>query len=141
MLKIATGVYFLNTHMHTCMHTYLHTCIHTYSCTCMCIPTHTCMHTYTQDRHTHVHTHIHASTHTCTPHTCTHVHTHPFIYFEYDLDFGFYSFFPSSFLSSWFFKAGSVYSIGCPGTQSVDKAGFKLRNLPASVSRVLELKS
>jgi hypothetical protein len=34
----------------------------------------------------------------------------------------------------------SLYSPGCPGTHSVDKAGLKLRNLPASASQVLGLK-
>lgn len=28
-------------------------------------------------------------------------------------------------------------SLGCPGMSSVDQVGFKLRDLPASVSRVL----
>jgi hypothetical protein len=32
----------------------------------------------------------------------------------------------------------SLYS--CPGTHSVDQAGLKLRNPPASASQVLELK-
>jgi hypothetical protein len=34
----------------------------------------------------------------------------------------------------------SLYSPGCPGTHFVDQAGLKLKNLPASASRVLELK-
>jgi hypothetical protein len=34
----------------------------------------------------------------------------------------------------------SLYSSGCPGTYFVDQAGLKLRNLPASASRVLGLK-
>jgi hypothetical protein len=34
----------------------------------------------------------------------------------------------------------SLYSPGCPETHSVDQAGLKLRNLPASASRVLRLK-
>jgi hypothetical protein len=34
----------------------------------------------------------------------------------------------------------SLYSPGCPGTHSVVQAGLELRNLPASVSRVLGLK-
>jgi hypothetical protein len=34
----------------------------------------------------------------------------------------------------------SLYSPGCPGTRSVDQAGLKLRNLPASASQVLGLK-
>jgi hypothetical protein len=34
----------------------------------------------------------------------------------------------------------SLYSPGCPGTHSIDQAGLKLRNLPASASRVLGLK-
>jgi hypothetical protein len=34
----------------------------------------------------------------------------------------------------------SLYSLGCPGTHSVDQAGLELRNLPASVSQVLGLK-
>jgi hypothetical protein len=35
----------------------------------------------------------------------------------------------------------SLYSLGCPGTHSVDQAGLKLRNSPASASQVLELKA
>jgi hypothetical protein len=34
----------------------------------------------------------------------------------------------------------SLCSSGCPGTHSVDQAGLKLRNLPASASQVLGLK-
>ena len=34
----------------------------------------------------------------------------------------------------------SQYSPGCAGTHSVDQAGLKLRNPPASASGVLELK-
>ena len=34
----------------------------------------------------------------------------------------------------------SLYSPGCPGTHSVDQAGLKLRNSPASASQVLGLK-
>jgi hypothetical protein len=35
----------------------------------------------------------------------------------------------------------SLYSLGCPGTHSVDQAGLKLRNSPASASQVLGLKA
>jgi hypothetical protein len=35
----------------------------------------------------------------------------------------------------------SLYSPGCPGTYSVDKAGLQLRNPPASASRVLGSKA
>jgi hypothetical protein len=35
----------------------------------------------------------------------------------------------------------SLYSPGCPGTQSVDQAGLELRNPPASASQVLGLKA
>jgi hypothetical protein len=35
----------------------------------------------------------------------------------------------------------SVCSLGCPGTHSVDQAGFELRNPPASASQRLELKA
>jgi hypothetical protein len=35
----------------------------------------------------------------------------------------------------------SLYSVGCPETHFVDQAGLKLRNLPASASRVLGLKA
>jgi hypothetical protein len=35
----------------------------------------------------------------------------------------------------------SLYSPGCPGTHFVDQAGLKLRNPPASASRVLALKA
>jgi hypothetical protein len=34
----------------------------------------------------------------------------------------------------------SLCSLGCPGIHSVDQAGLKLRNLPASASQVLGLK-
>jgi hypothetical protein len=33
----------------------------------------------------------------------------------------------------------SLYSLGCPGTHSVDQAGLELRNLPVSASQVLGL--
>jgi hypothetical protein len=47
------------------------------------------------------------------------------------------------FFSSCFQDRVSLYSPGCPGTHSVDQAGFKLRNLPASASasQVLGLKA
>jgi hypothetical protein len=47
------------------------------------------------------------------------------------------------FFFGWFFFRDkvSLYSPGCPGTQSVDQAGLKLRNLPASASQVLGLKA
>jgi hypothetical protein len=35
----------------------------------------------------------------------------------------------------------SLHSPGCPGTQSIDQAGLKLRNSPASSSQVLGLKA
>jgi hypothetical protein len=35
----------------------------------------------------------------------------------------------------------SLCSPGCPGTHSVDQAGLKFRNPPASVSQVLGLKA
>jgi hypothetical protein len=35
----------------------------------------------------------------------------------------------------------SLYSPGCPGTHSVDQAGLKVRNQPASASQVLGLKA
>jgi hypothetical protein len=35
----------------------------------------------------------------------------------------------------------SLYSLGCPGTYSVDQADLELRNLPVSVSQVLGLKA
>ncbi|GAB1302668.1 NADH dehydrogenase [Apodemus speciosus] len=38
-------------------------------------------------------------------------------------------------------KGVSLCSPGCPGTYSVDQAGLKLRNPPASASRVLGLKT
>jgi hypothetical protein len=40
-----------------------------------------------------------------------------------------------------FFETGFRCSPGCPGTHSVDQAGLKLRNLPASASQVLGLKA
>jgi hypothetical protein len=35
----------------------------------------------------------------------------------------------------------SLYSLGCPGTHSVDQAGLELRNLPVFASQVLGLKA
>jgi hypothetical protein len=40
-----------------------------------------------------------------------------------------------------FFDSISLCSPDCPGTHSVDQAGLKLRNLPASASQVLGLKA
>jgi hypothetical protein len=41
-----------------------------------------------------------------------------------------------------FFETGfSLCSPGCPGTHSVDQAGLKLRNSPASLSQGLGLKA
>jgi hypothetical protein len=41
-----------------------------------------------------------------------------------------------------FFKTEFLlYSLGCPGTHSVDQAGLELRNPPASASQVLGLKA
>jgi hypothetical protein len=46
------------------------------------------------------------------------------------------------FLFFFFFQDRvSLYSPGCPGTHFVDQAGLKLRNPPASASRVLGLKA
>jgi hypothetical protein len=44
-----------------------------------------------------------------------------------------------SFLVFW--DRVSLYSLGCPGTHSVDQAGLELKNTPASASRVLGLKA
>jgi hypothetical protein len=45
-------------------------------------------------------------------------------------------------LFGWFFwDRVSLCSPGCPGTHSIDQAGLKLRNLPASASQVLGLKA
>jgi hypothetical protein len=40
-----------------------------------------------------------------------------------------------------FWDRVSLCSPGCPGTHSTDQAGFELRNLPASASRVLGSKA
>jgi hypothetical protein len=45
------------------------------------------------------------------------------------------------FLIWFFWDRVSLCSFGCPGTHSVDQAGLKLRNPPASASRVLGLKA
>jgi hypothetical protein len=44
-------------------------------------------------------------------------------------------------LKSFFLDRVSLCSFGCPGTHFVDQAGLELRNLPASASKVLELKA
>jgi hypothetical protein len=58
--------------------------------------------------------------------------------FGFGLVFGFGLF---SWLVWGFQDRVSLYSPGCPGTHSVDQAGLKLRNLPASASQVLGLKA
>jgi hypothetical protein len=45
------------------------------------------------------------------------------------------------FLFCFFRDRVSLFSPGCPGTHFVDQAGLKLRNPPASASRVLGLKA
>jgi hypothetical protein len=50
-----------------------------------------------------------------------------------------YTVLSSQHLSGLFFVF-SLYSPDCPGTHSVDQAGLKLRNPPASASQVLGLK-
>jgi hypothetical protein len=55
---------------------------------------------------------------------------------------GFFGFF--GFLGVFFFgfsRQGFLYSPSCPGTHSVDQAGLKLKNPPASASQVLGLKA
>jgi hypothetical protein len=69
---------------------------------------------------------------------CVYVHTHKHIYiFQY----------PFQIYNAIFVVVVVVFrdrvslcSLGCPGTHSVDQAGLKLRNLPASASQVLGLK-
>ena len=63
----------------------------------------------------------------------------PFLSFPF-LSFPFLSF-PFLFLKVVFRDRISLCSSGCPGTHFVDQAGLKLRNLPASASRVLGLKA
>jgi hypothetical protein len=46
-----------------------------------------------------------------------------------------------SFIHSFIRDRVSLCSPGCPGTHFVDQAGLKLRNPPASASRVLGLKA
>jgi hypothetical protein len=65
----------------------------------------------------------------CTPHT-TSSDFSPFSSSQFC--FFLFSFFPDSV---------SLCSPGCPGTHSVDQAGLKLRNLPASASGVLGVKA
>jgi hypothetical protein len=48
---------------------------------------------------------------------------------------------PLLFFFSVFQDRVSLCSPGCPGTHSVDQAGLKLKNLPASASQVLGLKA
>jgi hypothetical protein len=54
----------------------------------------------------------------------------------------FYSFVLFCFVLFFVFRDKvSLYSPGCPETHSVDQAGLKLRNSPASASQVLGLKA
>jgi hypothetical protein len=52
----------------------------------------------------------------------------------------FFFFFWVFFFVLFFQDRVSLYSPGCLGTHSVDQAGLRLRNLPASASQVLGLK-
>jgi hypothetical protein len=61
-----------------------------------------------------------------------------FLYFSLFLSFFLFVFL---FLFFFFRDRVSLYSPGCPGTHSVDQAGLKLRNSPASASQVLGLKA
>jgi hypothetical protein len=47
-------------------------------------------------------------------------------------------FFVCLFSFLFFWDRVSLYSPGCPGTHFVDQAGLKLRNLPASASKVIK---
>jgi hypothetical protein len=61
-----------------------------------------------------------------------------------NLSFSFLSFFLFLFYFILFFffrDRVSLCSSGCPGTHSVDQAGLKLRNPPASASQMLGLKA
>ena len=55
--------------------------------------------------------------------------------------FGFVLFFGFFLFVCLFWDRVSLYSPDCPGTYFVDQAGLKLRNPPASASRVLGLKA
>jgi hypothetical protein len=57
------------------------------------------------------------------------------------LFFFFFCLFVCSVFVLFFQDRVSVFSPGYPGTHSVDQAGLKLRNLPASALQVLELKA
>jgi hypothetical protein len=52
-----------------------------------------------------------------------------------------YGLFVCLFVCFVFQERVSLCSPGCPGTHSIDQAGLKLRNPPASASRVLRLKA
>ena len=55
--------------------------------------------------------------------------------------FSFFLFLFFFFFFSFFWDRVSLCSPGCPGNHSVDQAGLKLRNSPASASQVLGLKA
>jgi hypothetical protein len=57
------------------------------------------------------------------------------------IKFHIYLFFILFFYFLFFQDRVSLCGPGCPGTHSVDQAGLKLRNPPASASRVLGLKA
>jgi hypothetical protein len=64
-------------------------------------------------------------------------------FFCFVLFFGFFFCFCFLFVCLFVFSRDrvSLYSLGCPGTNTVDQAGLELRNPPASASQVLGLKA
>jgi hypothetical protein len=71
-----------------------------------------------------------------------HLVTESFLFFFFFLFFCFFVLFFCFFVFLFLFFRDrvSLCSPGCPGTHSVDQAGLKLRNPPASASQVLGLK-
>jgi heme/copper-type cytochrome/quinol oxidase subunit 3 len=84
--------------------------------------------------YSYIHTHIHKHTH-----TRRRKETVRLIIYLFIICFCFCFWFWFWFLV--FRDRVSLYSSGCPGTHFVEQAGLKLRNLPASASRVLGLKA
>jgi hypothetical protein len=114
-----------------CLH-WIPVCMHACVCVCVCVCTRVCAHVCVC---------MCVSVCVCVC-VCVYVYRDPssLLHRYWDLNSGPHTY-PTSIFFFLFRDRVFLCSPGCPGTHSVDHAGLKLRNLPASASRVLGLKA